>query len=383
MKVLLISPFHGGSHRAWAEGFKRHSNNEITILSLPDRFWKWRMHGGAVTLARRFIETSNEEPAQSCKTPDAIIATDMLDLTTFVALTKSKINTLPLILYMHENQLTYPLPSDGKTGPMRRQKGERDLHYGFINFASMLVADSVWFNSEYHRQELLAELPRFLKHFPEFNELNSLPRLYQRTEVMPVGVDFEQLRSSQLAISTREAPLILWNQRWEYDKNPKEFFSAVLSVKEKRLPFRLAVCGANFRKQPVEFELAKRKLSSHIVHWGYAEEDEYRRLLWQADITISTSNHEFFGISIVEAIACQTFPLLPRALSYPEIIPEEFNRLCLYDNKQELVEKLTWALSNPYERDRVTVPLSEAMQEYDWRVVASSYDRKLSHLVAN
>ena len=37
---------------------------------------------------------------------------------------------------MHENQLTYPLPDDPTTGPMRRQLGERDRHYAFINYAS-------------------------------------------------------------------------------------------------------------------------------------------------------------------------------------------------------------------------------------------------------
>jgi hypothetical protein len=56
MKILLISPYRGGSHQAWAEGYQAHSVHEVTLLTLPDRFWKWRMHGGAVTLARRFLE---------------------------------------------------------------------------------------------------------------------------------------------------------------------------------------------------------------------------------------------------------------------------------------------------------------------------------------
>ncbi|NHZ72438.1 MAG: DUF3524 domain-containing protein, partial [Aquificales bacterium] len=71
MKITLVSPYHGGSHKAWAEGYQQHSTHEVSLLTLPDRFWKWRMHGGAVTLARRFVENG--------RFPDLILATDMLD----------------------------------------------------------------------------------------------------------------------------------------------------------------------------------------------------------------------------------------------------------------------------------------------------------------
>ena len=49
MKILILEPFFTGSHKDWAEGFKFHSKHEVQILSLPGRFWKWRMHGGAIT----------------------------------------------------------------------------------------------------------------------------------------------------------------------------------------------------------------------------------------------------------------------------------------------------------------------------------------------
>ena len=45
----------GGSHQAWAEGYAAHSAHMVELLTLPARFWKWRMHGGAVTLARRWL----------------------------------------------------------------------------------------------------------------------------------------------------------------------------------------------------------------------------------------------------------------------------------------------------------------------------------------
>ncbi len=45
MNILLLEPYFGGSHRAWAEGYARHSGHRIDLLTLPASFWKWRMQG--------------------------------------------------------------------------------------------------------------------------------------------------------------------------------------------------------------------------------------------------------------------------------------------------------------------------------------------------
>jgi hypothetical protein len=187
--VLLLSPYHGGSHQAWANGLQRHSLHNLELLTMPDRFWKWRMHGGAITLAREYIDSSLEA--------DCLIATDMLDLASFLAITRRRTGDVPVILYMHENQLTYPLPKDPDQGPMRRQLGERDMHYAFVNLTSMHCADVVLFNSKFHQRELMGALPNFLKHFPDFNELQVLDSLAEKSWVVPVGVDLRRLDASQ------------------------------------------------------------------------------------------------------------------------------------------------------------------------------------------
>jgi glycosyltransferase involved in cell wall biosynthesis len=377
MKVLIISPYHGGSHRAWAEGYQRYSQHEVALLTLPDRFWKWRMHGGAVTLARRFVERKYK--------PDVILATDMLDVTTFLALTRPYISHTPLILYMHENQLTYPLPEDGTVGSMRRQLGERDYHYAFINYASMLAADQVWFNSLFHMNSWLTAVPSFLKHFPEYNELGTVEKLRTKSHVLPVGVDFERLEigdwrlkeTSQSPISNLQSPLILWNQRWEYDKNPEAFFAALLEVAEAGVPFRVALCGQQYGKRPSAFDEGLAKLADCIIHSGYADFETYRRLLWEADIVISTAHHEFFGISILEAVYCHTFPILPHRLSYPQLIPESYHHHCLYQNQGGLVQRLKWALANVEQAKKIAEELSTAVTPFDWKQIAQSYDKKM------
>ncbi|MGD8515950.1 MAG: DUF3524 domain-containing protein, partial [Anaerolineae bacterium] len=70
MKVLLIEPYYTGSHQAWADGYQAHGRHQIELLTLPGRFWKWRMQGGALTLARQALELDSQ--------PDLILASDML-----------------------------------------------------------------------------------------------------------------------------------------------------------------------------------------------------------------------------------------------------------------------------------------------------------------
>lgn len=365
MKILLISPYHGGSHQAWAEGYQAHSAHEVTLLTMPDRFWKWRMHGGAVTLARRFLEDNFE--------PDIVLATDMLDLTTLLSLTRHRTSQIPVGIYMHENQLTYPLPQDGRIGPMRRQLGERDQHYAFINYASMLTADFVLFNSQFHHDSFFEALPNFLKHFPEYNELNSIAALSAKSQVLPVGVDFKRLGTGKPS-ANEDTPLIIWNQRWEYDKNPDDFFKALLIMADEGVPFRLALCGQQYGQRPSAFDMAVEQLSDHIVHAGYANDELYQQLLWAADITISTAHHEFFGISILEAIYCHTFPILPHRLSYPELIPEAYHLKCLYQNQGGLGARLRWALTHTAEARQIGHKLQTAVTRYDWSHIAPVYD---------
>ena len=133
LKILIIEPFYIGSHKNWADNLKLNSEHNIEILCLPGRFWKWRMHGGAITLYKYFKKLKYK--------PDLILATDMLNLPLFKSLIKIQI---PTILYFHENQLTYPW---SKNDP--DLKLNRDKHYAFINYSSALIADKILFNSKF------------------------------------------------------------------------------------------------------------------------------------------------------------------------------------------------------------------------------------------
>ncbi|MCB8959785.1 MAG: DUF3524 domain-containing protein [Ardenticatenales bacterium] len=364
--LIIASPYHSGSHAAWANGYRISSQHQVAMLTLPGRFWKWRMHGGAVSLANQL--------RQKGWRPRHILATDMLDLSTFAGLLRHDLAETQLTLYMHENQLTYPLPADPAKGPMRRQHGERDLHYVFINFSSQLVADRILFNSAYHRDSWFAALRTFLRSHPDRRLGHQVDALIAKSDVLPVGLNGAWLDEAAAEPEPDQPPLILWNQRWEYDKNPAAFFAALGRAKAAGLPFRLAVCGENFSRQPEVFAEELPRFRAELIHEGYADADTYRRLLWQSDIVISTADHEFFGISILEAIRCVTYPILPARLSYPELMPPDLATAILYHDEAELDQLLQTALQQPARRRQLAQAAAAHARRYDWAAVAPRYD---------
>jgi glycosyltransferase involved in cell wall biosynthesis len=374
MNLWLVSPYHTGSHQAWAEGYTRYSHHAITLLTMAGRFWKWRMQGGAIELAMqatRLLEAGNA--------PDAILVTDMLNLPAWLGLLRGKLPAhVPIVLYMHENQLTYPWrPGEG-----------RDLTYAMINWLSQLAADAVIFNSRYHHDAWFGELPNLLKHYPDYNHARLIDAVGARSHVLPVGIEAQVIASlasrRRAAVSPQSpnralpySPLILWNQRWEHDKRPDRFFALLYRLREADVHFRLAVAGENFRQMPAEFEAARAQFADVIEHWGYAESREaYLTLLARADLLISTADHEFFGISVLEAMAAGVFPILPARLSYPELISPAQHTRCLYTDEDDLDNKVRSRLcdsSPPPPELQATV-----LARFDWSGVSAMYDEFLA-----
>lgn len=361
MKICLVEPFHTGSHAAWAEEFARYSRHDVELLILRGRHWKWRMHGGAVTLARQFM-------AGRCD-PDLLLVSDMLDLTTFLALTRRRSSTLPIALYCHENQLTYPWSPDD-TDPQHR----RDAHYAFINYTSALAADAVLFNSRYHLETLTEQLPAFLESFPDHNEPECAALIRGKSVVLPLGMDLRRLDQYRPEGSKGpdKSPLILWNHRWEYDKNPEEFFQVLLQLHDEDLAFEVAILGESYRKSPPVFAEARRRLGARIVRFGYAENfADYARWLWRADLLPVHSEHDFFGASVIQAIYCNCLPLLPRRLAYPEHLPAAEHDRFFYVDIDDLTNRLRQLLQNPLPD---SAELRSQVQRYDWQQLVGRYD---------
>lgn len=356
--VVLIEPYFGGSHRAAAEGWARWSRHRVAVESLPARFWKWRMRGAAFEMARRAEEKGLK--------PDVWFAASTLDAAHFLALAGRR---APLVLYFHENQASYPCREGEETE-------ERDLQYAFTDMASALAADRVAFNSAFQRDAFFEGLEEILRRMPDSRPLWALDRLRAKCAVVPLGVELDDIDHALEGAGPPDggSPVVLWNHRWEYDKDPETFFDVVTALAGEGIPFRLAVAGERFNRIPEVFDRCRGELANRILHWGYApSRADYVRLLVRADIVVSTARQENFGISMVEAAYAGAHPLAPRRLSYPEVFDASLHGDCLYDDPSDLLGRLRRLLTRPSARlgrER----LRTIFGRYDWRIRAACFD---------
>lgn len=358
MNLLLVEPYHTGSHRAWAEGYAANSGHQVRLVTHPGRWWKWRMRGSAVTLAEALERLGGWQP-------DLVLASGMVDLAQFRTFARRYIGHPASVLYLHESQLTYP------TSPL----SDPDLSYAVTNWLSAYAADHVIFNSGYHRDLFFEELPRLLRNFPDLTHEHLIDEVAARSEVLSPGVDLSWIGERP---ARNRPPRVLWNHRWDHDKDPDSFADAVEELVEQGVVFELVLLGARPPNPPAALTRIREIAGDRLAYDGEAPVPLYRRLVTGCDVVVSTARQEFFGVSVVEAIAAGCRPVLPDRLAYPWLIPVRYHGALLYD-EGGLVEGLRAALADP-----VSPPgLRSVMDQYSWEQMAPLYDRRFDQLAAD
>ena len=322
------------------------------------------MHGAAVYFAEEIIKHRIQ--------PKMILCTDMTYMIILRSLIERHLTDCTFTLYFHENQLSYPWsPTD------RDVNLNRDVHYGFINYSSALAADRLYFNSKYHRTSFINSCDRMLSRFPDFQMRTSVDVIRDKSSVLYLGLQLDSLLSNKSISGEKNIrrPVLVWNHRWEFDKNPEEFFNALIQLKNKGLDFSLVVLGESFANSPEIFKIAEKELADRIIHYGFtSSKEKYFNLLAQSDIVAVTSIQDFFGGSVIEAMAAGCIPLLPARLAFPEHIPEALKNIFLYRESEKFVIRLEQCIKSYKELLKHRSTLKKHISRYDWNEIAKKYD---------
>jgi len=363
-RVVVVEPFYGGSHRFWLDGWRSHSEHDLELITLPDKFWRWRMRGGAVALAQALVDHVNTHGR-----PDLVVVSALTDVASLAGLARRALGETALAIYMHENQLLYPLAPNQ----------QHDESMALTNWRSLMAADAVWWNSAFHRDALMAELPVLLGRQPD-QTIDPTPEIVARSSVLWPGVDARLLIGSDRQSHSHEPPLVLWNQRWDHDKNPRAVFSALRRLAGDGVEFRLALAGEDQGRHGLADVL--NDLEPQIVHRGWLDRAGYVDLLLRSDVVVSAADHEFFGIAIVEAIAAGATPVLPNRLSFPELIADKWHSATLYGDGN-LSTRLADVLSNVEHYRAATDGLRDSMQRFDVAATAGHHDQAVNAAIAS
>lgn len=317
-KLMLLDPFHKGSHAAFAQSVSDMLSTtgqwEVDIRPMPGAHWKWRMQGAAAHFA---LELAQTPPA------DVILTTDMCDVSRLRGLLPEPHRNVPIVVYFHENQLTFPW-STGDPDLASRI----DLTYGMTNVMTALAADQTWFNSHFHRRSFLNAARALMNKMPDARI--HLKAIETNSRVMHIPLPLDKRFGSSQEDLRLDRPLgnpvrLLWNHRWSRDKGMDRFLEQLHDFEANGISFELILLGIGAEDDKSEWTEPLRPWRHCILHQGTARSAQaYKMWLSQADVIVHHPRQEFFGISLVEAMWHGVLPIVPREGPYPEYVPETF-----------------------------------------------------------
>ena len=302
--LWIMSAYRSESHASWARWLEREAmecNLNFRLFELPGRYFRWRIRGNPLSWL------AEVQDALTTEVPDHILATSMVDISTLKGLHPSLAH-VPVTLYFHENQFAYPV-GEGQHSSIDPQ---------MVQLYGALSANECWFNSSYNRDSFLQGMDALLRKMPDHVPDNIVERIADKCRIVPVPVDPLERRQGA---SSR--PLILWNHRWEYDKRPDRFLELLDRLESDGVEFELALLGPRAQKVPKALLDIRSRHASRIIADGMVPRAEYEALLRSARVVISTADHEFQGLAMIEAVSAGASPVVPDALCYREQYPEQ------------------------------------------------------------
>ncbi len=360
--ILYADSHYEGAHRDWIDSYTARSQHHFTRLTMPGGDWRWRIQGGAIHLANQFLARRG-----TLAPIDLVLLNGMVSVPVFLACTRPYLDTLPVAIYIQENQLNYP------------QEGFIWSNGAIVQVTSAYIADRVLFNGPYLKDDFLRSLKVFLDERGDYTD-DILERVAAKCGILLRGINLkDRFGDPVLDPPPPQKPVtFLWNHRWAYEKGIDDFAIALRQLHAEQIPFQVILAGHPWdRAELVESLL--QELGERVILSGLLEGQNYGDALRKADVMVACSKNEPLGVSMIEAIYMGCLPLLPARGSFPTLLPSEHHDL-LYDGSvEQLIDRMRMLALNPAARPG----LAAIAAAYDWSNVTRQYDQTFDNLTEN
>ncbi len=349
LDILALEPFYGGVRRAMLEAVIRCSRHRWTLLKLPPRRMERRLSAAALWFSEQLTR-------HWVGKVDALFTSEAMNLADLFR-RMPVLARKPSVVYFHANQL--PPASQSADGP-----------WDVVNLNTAAAANELWFNSRFHLNDFLQRAKALVARHPELAGRNPVPEIANKAQLIPPPVETQapdgsiqpappQPNPRTMFVNTRDGDVGLLNQ-------------ALKDLLKMREEFSLITVGP---ADSLAADLPRRTISE-------ADDFTQRQAVIEADTYVSVLPDAPCDHHLVRALAAGGFPILPESGVYPELIPPQLHRTCLYDGTAEsLLSHIldAWEFRRP---EGAADDLRQVARQFDPLTVCRLIDERLDELVS-
>jgi glycosyltransferase involved in cell wall biosynthesis len=176
-----------------------------------------------------------------------------------------------------------------------------------------------------------------------------------------------------------DAPYILYAAMIHPRKNLDVVRKAVDALARAGYPHRLVIAGGPATDRPDSSDLEARA-SAELAHApgrvtrvSNAPENELATLMAGADAFCLPSLYEGFGLTVLEAMACATVPVVSNRGALPEVV--ERAGIIVEPQAEPVHEALRTLIDDPAKRDRLANAAARRARSFTWEATAEAWLR--------
>lgn len=353
-RILVLSAYHGGSHKYWLETIRDwFPTIEFHLLALEARNFSYTIRANPLEFYADLLQLHVEDF-------DGLLATSMVDLASLIGI-DSRWAQLPSVLYFHENQFAYP----------QSPKAHRSIEPQMVQWYGAMAARYLVFNSEYNRQSFFAGIEALSRRLPMTAKVD-IRSLVAKSSVIPVPL--RTLRQKEKGADPSHPLRILWNHRWEYDKGTDRLVKLIELCEEAGLSVQFHLAGKKHAGSAKEWQHLSTTFPKAVGGVYDLSRSDYLTLMAQCHIVLSTALHDFQGLAMLEACQAGLRPLAPARLAYTEYLGAEH----LYSSHPEDFQREVAACFKKlvaWCRDFNAIPSTPSTKAYERKSLAPAYER--------
>lgn len=187
-----------------------------------------------------------------------------------------------------------------------------------------------------------------------------------------------------------EAFVILSVGGVEQRKNSRRCLAAVARLFEQSTAAHWIIAGGasvlDHRAYQQEFEADLAALpaaiQARVVRTGTLDERRLTELYQLSDVLLGASEHEGFGLSVLEAMAAGLPVIVPRRPPFTEYVPEQAARFVDAESPADIARALAELEGDPAARSRLGELGPPVARTYSWERSAEQHARVYEHALA-